>query len=103
VNGDIPDGMEIDHINNDPSDNSIKNLRLATSSQQKMNKRRQRNNRSGMKGAFYHACRPGKKWRSQIKTAEGLKFLGYFETPEGAAEAYRSAAVRYFGEFAQTE
>ena len=64
MHGSIPDGMEIDHIDGDPANNRIANLRLATSSQQKMNKRAQSNNRSGLKGAYFHACHKGKKWRS---------------------------------------
>ncbi|WP_332116048.1 HNH endonuclease [Azorhizobium caulinodans] len=99
VHGMIPDRMEIDHINRDPGDNRLENLRLATSSQQKMNKRVQRNSRSGLKGAYYHACRSGMKWRSQIKVGGKLIFLGYFPTAEDAHEAYVAASKSYFGEF----
>jgi hypothetical protein len=94
-------GAEIDHIDGDPSNNAITNLRLATSSQQKQNKRTQSNNRSGLKGAFYHACHKGKKWRSQIKVGDRLIFLGYFHTAQEAHEAYCAAAPIYFGEFAR--
>lgn len=94
-------GSEIDHIDGNPSNNAISNLRLATSSQQKQNRRVQSNNRSGLKGAFYHACHKGKKWRSQIKVGDTLIFLGYFHTPEEAHEAYADAALQYFGEFAR--
>lgn len=38
INGDIPDGMEIDHINRDRYDNRIENLRLVTKSQNSLNK-----------------------------------------------------------------
>ena len=99
--GGIPDGMEIDHRDGDPSNNAISNLRLATSSEQKRNKRVQSNNRSGLKGAFYHAAHKGKKWRSQIKVAGELIFLGYFHTPEEAHKAYAQAAETHFGEFAR--
>lgn len=101
VHGSIPDGMEVDHRDNDPSNNAIDNLRLATSSQQKQNKRVQSNNRSGLKGAYYHACHKGKKWRSQIKVGPKLIFLGYFETAQEAHEAYGRAAREHFGEFAR--
>lgn len=94
-------GAEIDHIDGNPSNNAIANLRLATSSQQKQNRRVQSNNRAGLKGAFYHACHKGKKWRSQIKVGDTLIFLGYFHTPEEAHEAYADAALQYFGEFAR--
>lgn len=95
-------GAEIDHIDGNPSNNAIGNLRLATSRQQKHNKRVQSNNRCGLKGAYYHACRKGKKWRSQIKVGDVLHFLGYFHTAEEAHAAYREAAIEHFGEFART-
>ena len=94
-------GAEIDHIDGNPSNNAIANLRLATSRQQKHNKRVQSNNRAGLKGAYYHACRKGKKWRSQIKVGDKLYFLGYFDTAEEAHAAYGIAAKKYFGEFAR--
>lgn len=99
--GDIPPGMEIDHIDGDPSNNAIGNLRLATSSQQKKNKRVQSNNRSGLKGAFFHARHRGKQWRSQIKVDGRLIFLGYFHTAEEAHRAYRAAELKYFGKWAR--
>lgn len=101
VHGAIPDDVEIDHIDGDPSNNAISNLRLATSSEQKRNRRVQSNNRSGLKGAYYHACHKGKKWRSQIKVGDQLIFLGYFHTAEEAHAAYAKAAAEHFGEFAR--
>lgn len=101
MKGDIPEGVEIDHIDGDRGNNRINNLRVASSSQQKMNKGVQSNNRSGLKGAYYHACRKGKKWRSQIKVGERLIFLGYHDTAKGAHEAYVKAASQHFGEFAR--
>lgn len=38
LNGDIPNGLEIDHINRDKYDNRIENLRLFTKSQNSLNK-----------------------------------------------------------------
>lgn len=94
-------GAEIDHKDGNPSNNAIENLRLATSSQQKQNKRVQSNNRSGLKGAYYHSCHKGKKWRSQIRVGERLLFLGYFHTAQEAHDAYAQAALDHFGEFAR--
>lgn len=99
--GSIADGLEIDHIDGNPSNNAISNLRLATSRQQKRNKRVQSNNRSGLKGAYYHACHKGKKWRSQIGLGNRMVFLGYFHTAEEAHAAYGAAAIEHFGEFAR--
>ena len=104
TNGPIPDGMEIDHKDTNPGNNRLDNLRLATSRQQKRNKKVQSNNRSGLKGAYYHACRKGKKWRSQIRIGAGkenLIFLGYYESALEAHMAYRAAAIQHFGEFAR--
>lgn len=101
VHGAIGDDVEVDHIDGNPSNNAIANLRLASSSEQKRNRRVQSNNRSGLKGAFYHACRKGKKWRSQIKVGERLIFLGYYNTAEEAHAAYAKAAEEHFGEFAR--
>lgn len=98
-NGPIPAKLKIDHKDRNSQNNLIENLRLATSSQQKMNKGCQSNNRSGLKGAYYHSCRKGKKWRSQIKVGPKLIFLGYYETPEEASAAHGAAAYKYFGEF----
>lgn len=50
VLGYIPDGYEGDHKNKDTLDNRKSNLRIATSSQQKINKRLPSNNKSGFKG-----------------------------------------------------
>lgn len=99
--GRIPDGFEVDHIDNNPANNAILNLRLATSSEQKQNKRVQSNNRCGLKGAYYHEAHKGKKWRSQIKVDGKYVFLGYYATPEEAHAAYREAADKHFGEFAR--
>jgi len=98
--GPIPAGFEIDHKDGDQSNNAISNLRLATSSQQKMNRAVQSNNRSGLKGAYFHACRKGKQWRSQIKVGVRLHFLGYYDTAHEAHAAYVAAADRFFGRFA---
>lgn len=95
-------GAEVDHKDCNPSNNAIDNLRLATSVEQKRNKRVQSNNKAGLKGAYYHACRAGKKWRSQIKVGEDLIFLGYFQTAEEAHAAYGEAAAKHFGEFARS-
>lgn len=101
VHGVTIGGAEIDHIDGNPSNNSIANLRLSTRRENARNRGPQSNNRSGLKGAYYHACRKGKKWRTQIKVGDDLIFLGYFHTAQEAHEAYGRAAIKYFGEFAR--
>jgi hypothetical protein len=98
-NGPIPFGYEIDHKDGNQLNNDLGNLRLATSSEQKMNRGCQANNRAGLRGAYYHACHPNKKWRTQIKVGGKLIFLGYFDTAEEASEAHLAAHKKHFGEF----
>lgn len=86
---------QIDHANTDPSDNRWVNLRLATPSQNGANKRKTKANTSGYKGVQ----KSGKKWTAGI-TCIRRYHLGSFATAEAAHEAYKKAAQRLFGEFA---
>lgn len=89
----------IDHANGDPSDNRIANLRQATVSQNAANKRRPATNSSGYKGVCWN--KSSKKWQAGIKVNGRSFHLGLFATPEDAHEAYLTAAVHHFGEFAR--
>lgn len=92
VNGPIPEGLEIDHIDGDRSNNVIWNLRLVTSSQNKENQwGPQKNNTSGFKGVW-----KGKnKWHARIQSGRHQMHIGSYKTGEEAAEAYRKAAAIY--------
>lgn len=88
-----PDGLHIDHIDGNPANNELKNLRLATRSQNQANRRSQ-----GTKGVRLHACG---KWEARL-TAAGTKiYLGLHATMADAKEAYDSAAREHFEEFAR--
>lgn len=90
---------QIDHINNDPSDNRLKNLREATQAQNMANRSVGINNTSGFKGVqrlWY-----SRQWRASIRAHGATYNLGLFDTPELAHEAYFEAAKRFFGEFAR--
>ena len=89
----------IDHINGNGHDNSIKNLRVATPSQNQMNRAINGNNKSGHKGVH----RKGSKWRSQITFNGNQLIIGVFDTVEEAASAYETASKRYHKEFAREE
>jgi hypothetical protein len=90
---------EVDHVNGDKSDNRWANLRAATSSQNKANKRAQRNNRSGLKGVYFDGSR--QKWAAQIQM-NGISYrLGRFKTADAAKSAYEKAALNLHGEFAR--
>lgn len=97
VNGAWPE-IGIDHINGDKTDNRWGNLRLATKSQNGMNRPAQSNNTSGYKGV----SRNRKRWAASIHE-DGLKrHLGTFDTPKEAHAAYCRAAVKLHGDFVNT-
>lgn len=97
--GPIPEGYTIDHRDNDPSNNRIDNLRLATNSQNTSNRRKVYGvNKSGYKGVFYVGR--AEKWRVQITINGKCNSLGYFDTAEQGHEAYKQAANELHGEFA---
>lgn len=89
----------LDHKDGNKANNKLKNLRLATNSQNKQNGRKYRTNKSGFKGV--HWDNEAKKWRAQIRVLGKGKTLGRFVTKQKARVAYSKAARKHFGEFAR--
>lgn len=89
VHGEHPE-HQIDHINGNPSDNRIANLRKATQFENAQNIRRpQKNNSHGNLGISYD---PHKKlWRARIGINGKRKYIGRFKSQEDAAQAYINA------------
>ena len=83
----------IDHINGDPLDNRIVNLREATSFENSQNRTRpQKNNTHGTLGVSYL---PNKKlWRARISINGTRISLGKYKLKEDAAQAYLDAKKR---------
>lgn len=79
-NGEIPYGFEIDHIDGNRKNNKIENLRLAERSQNQMNRKINKNNKSGVKGVFF---RPEtNKWRAVIRANNKfyrMQFLNLYD------------------------
>jgi len=97
VTGYMP-AMQVDHINGNPMDNRLCNLREASHTENRRNAGVQRNNKSGFKGVCW--SKQNKGWHAQISIDGKRTSLGYFSTPESAHEAYKIAAKRLHGEFA---
>ena len=76
----------IDHIDRNPLNNNIENLRCVSQTQNCYNK--------DSKGYYWHKA--SKKWLAQIRYGTGLqKYLGIFEVEEDARNAYLDAKLIY--------
>jgi hypothetical protein len=80
-NGEITEGLHIDHINQDKSNNNIENLRLVTNQENGFNR--------GAKGYYFNKAK--NKFRAQIRLNGENINLGYFNTEEEARDAYLEA------------
>lgn len=89
----------IDHINMDRSDNRFINLREATQGQNYANSRCRSHSKIGLKGVTTN----GARWQAQIRKDKRRIYLGTYDSPQEAHEAYVVAAHKYHGEFARTE
>lgn len=91
----------IDHINGDPADNRMENLREASRSQNMMNMALPPSNTSGIKGVSY--IKSSGKWEAYIGIDRRKIALGIFQNKDDAALARRAAEAKHFGEFARSE
>lgn len=85
----------IDHIDRNPLNNSILNLRQATNKQNQANKRINRLSSFGLKGV----ASSGKRYRSRIRIDGHKVHIGTFDSPEEAHAAYVEKEKEVFGEF----
>lgn len=98
VHGEWP-SLDVDHIDGNPANNAISNLRLATMAQNLANAKRRKDNIVGLKGVSPRC--DGKAFRARIAIGGRQLHLGSFPTAEEAHAAYMAAAERLFGEFAR--
>ena len=90
---------EIDHINGNPSDNCIGNLRCVTSSQNKQNTKLRSDNSSGRKGVSWG--KSVNKWVARIGIDGKYKHLGCFDDIQDAIAARAAAEKIYHAEYAR--
>lgn len=90
---------EIDHINGNPIDNRLSNLRECNHFQNMQNSRMKKNNKCGIKGVCHDKRRD--LWFARIMVNRQVIWLGYFGDKHSAGEAYKAAAHKYHGEFAR--
>jgi len=80
----------IDHINGNPSDNRIINLRDISHADNLMNTTKPTKNKSGYRGVSWQGWN-NNAWKARIGSNGKKVFLGYFKTPELAHAAYLAA------------
>jgi hypothetical protein len=88
--------MTIDHIDINPLNNRIENLRLATQSQNAINTKTPKNNTTGYKGVL---STPSGKFQARLGYRGKKLYLGLFKTAEEAAECVRQKSLELYGEF----
>lgn len=91
--GEIPKGYDIDHINHDRTDNRIENLRIVSRSENLKNKGVILSS-SGEMGVYWSAA--AGKWEAAIHVNGKKKYLGLFDSIEGA-KAARLEANKIYG------
>lgn len=88
---------EIDHIDRNPDNNKIENLRLATPSNNQWNKAKYKTNTSGYKGVTWSKDKG--KWMARCSAFGKEKFLGYFDDAKSASEAYCAYSKDRHGDY----
>ena len=93
----LEQGECVDHIDCNSLNNLRTNLRTATVAQNNYNIGRRHHNKSGYKGVTQA---PSGRWVSHIRAHGTSRYLGTYDTPQEAHEAYKVAALEAYGEFA---
>lgn len=88
--------IEVDHIDRNPTDNS--KIRSVTSSQNRFNRETPRGKDSQFRGV--RLSKNKINWEARIQVQGTQIHLGSFQTESAAAEARRTAEIKYFGEHA---
>lgn len=91
----IPQGYLVDHINHDPLDNRLLNLRICTLKQNAHNSRARTGDYKGV--CFFKQC---KTWLVNITADYRQYSLGYYQSEHVAAQVYNEGAKRLHGDFA---
>ena len=91
----------LDHIDGNPANNRIENLRPATASQNNLNRGKHTRNTSGYKGVTWVATVG--RYSARIAIGQKRLFLGYFDNSKEAHEAYCESAKQYQLQYVRTQ
>ncbi len=92
-NGEIPDGYQVDHINQDRSDNPILNLRVVTVQGNRRNQKCWGGKDSGHAGVYQNPN--SKNWFASIGVDYEQINLGTYKTIDEAVIARKAAEMKY--------
>ena len=92
---------QVDHINGNPSDNRIENLREATPQQNAWNKKKKSNTKSGIKGIYWHLSK--QKWHARIGVNYKHIHVGYYDDLVEAEKAVIEKRTQICKEFTKHE
>ena len=81
-NGEIAGGMSIDHIDGNPSNNRIENLRLATHKDNMRNTKRNKSNKSGVNGVTLENIKGFEYWSAIWHESDGTPSRKRFSVKE---------------------
>lgn len=95
----LTEGEQVDHEDLDKTNNTRRNLRLASGSNNEHNRGVPRNSTTGFKGVTWSEKR--QRYLSRIAVGRTRIHLGWYVDAVDAAKAYNEAAVIYHGEFAR--
>lgn len=80
---------QIDHIDGNPKNNRLANLRECNTAENSQNLGLRKNNTSGATGVYWDSARS--KWKAQIRQDGHIKALGRFDSFEEAVNSFASA------------
>lgn len=91
-----PKGVQIDHINHNPLDNTRDNLNIVSQHENKQNRDGlDKNNKSGIRGVYW--CKTKKRWIGKVTSYRKTKRKYFYDKTEAAkwVEEYRKEVMPY--------
>lgn len=98
---DVPIGHEVDHINRNPHDNRLCNLRVATKRQNRFNRCSPITPKHGYIGVRSYTTKMGiTKYQGRVNAGDAIWFTDLYLDSRSAAMARDVLAISHHGEFA---